>query len=75
MAADKSRAAKRDPVSFYHNQLAQRAEWAAQDYKRYLKAKFFLKHGSPNSIHVPKNMETVQFLSRHYSWNGDENVD
>lgn len=53
-------------AAFYENQLAQRAVWAAEDYKRYQKAKFFLLNGSPYSVHVPKNRDIVEFLEQHY---------
>lgn len=53
-------------AAFYEKQLAQRAVWAAEDYKRYQKAKFFLLNGSPYSVHVPKNRDIVEFLEQHY---------
>ncbi len=57
---------------FYHNQLAQRAQWAQGDYHKYLRAKSFVMYGSPVSKHINRNKLFIAFCVEHYGWDGTE---
>ena len=62
----------RQMPEFYHSQLAQRAQWAQDDYYKYLKARAFVMYGSPLSKHIGRNKAYIEFCREHYSWDGCE---